>query len=106
MKRGEVYWIDFPPPARRRPALILTATSSLPHLNNVTVAEITGTVRRAASQAMLTSQDGMPETCAVNLHNIQTISQSEIRARNRITTLSPERMVEVAKAIKFALELD
>jgi mRNA-degrading endonuclease toxin of MazEF toxin-antitoxin module len=51
----------------------------------------------------LGQEDGLPAKCVVNLDDILTIPRS--RLVERITTLSVEKMTEVAKAIIFALDL-
>jgi mRNA-degrading endonuclease toxin of MazEF toxin-antitoxin module len=49
----------------------------------------------------LSVDDGLKEDCAVNLHNLQSISKEQIDSV--ITVLSQERMNEVEAAIRFAL---
>ena len=83
--------------------LLLTRTTSLGHLSHVTIAEITSVVRDVPSQVSLTTADGLPRDCAVNLHHIQTVSQSLLGPL--ITTLSEARMDAVRKAALFALDL-
>ncbi|MGH2652676.1 MAG: type II toxin-antitoxin system PemK/MazF family toxin, partial [Actinomycetota bacterium] len=43
----------------------------------------------------------MREVCVVNLDHVQTVQRARIGAR--ITTLRPERMGEVGRALQFAL---
>jgi mRNA interferase MazF len=43
----------------------------------------------------------MSKSCAVNCDHLQTVVQARVGAL--ITTLSAERMVEVARAVRFAL---
>jgi|JRYF01.1.fsa_nt_gb mRNA interferase MazF len=45
MKRGEVHWVKFALPDKRRPALILTRNSAILLLSRVTVAPITRAIR-------------------------------------------------------------
>jgi mRNA interferase MazF len=97
VKRGEVRWYTFKTPDKRRPVLILTRNSSIGVLSSVTVAPITTTIRNVASEVFLSGDDGLKEECAVNLHNLQSISKS------LITVLSQERMNEVEAAIRFSL---
>ncbi len=104
MKRGEVYWYTFRAPDKRRPVLILTRTAIIPYLNTVTVAPITTTIRDIPSEVLLTPDDGMPEVCAVNMDNIQTVSQAKVG--KLITHLSLARLDEVSVAISFALGLN
>jgi len=67
---------------------------------------VTSTIRKAPSQVVLSVEDGMPTVCAVNLHNLQTIQQSRLKSSNLITSLSAEKMLELARALKFALAID
>ena len=104
MKRGEVYWYTFKAPDKRRPVLILTRNTAIPYLNAVTVAPITTRIRDIPSEVLLTTEDGMYETCVANFDNIQTVSQGKIG--KMIAQLSPERIEEIKIAISFALGLD
>ncbi|MDQ3666733.1 MAG: type II toxin-antitoxin system PemK/MazF family toxin [Acidobacteriota bacterium] len=105
MKQGDVYWYTFRAPDKRRPVLILTRTSAIPYLTGITVAQITTTIRRAASEVLLTpGEDGVLAECVVNTDNMQTIQRAQLG--NLITELSPERMREVRTAIEFALGFD
>ena len=102
MRRGEVRWSTLRSPDKRRPVVILTRNSALAYLTNVTVAPITTTVRNIPTEVVLTSEeDGLPQLCAVNLDNIQTIAQNAVG--DLIVQLSSERMQEVERAIQFAL---
>jgi mRNA interferase MazF len=102
--RGEVRMYDFAPPNKKRPVLILTRDHSLSLLSTVTVAPITSTVRGVASEVMLNEEDGMKSACAVNLHNLLTVSQS--RLGRRLAGLSVARMHEVCAALGYSLGCD
>ena len=101
MTRGEVRWYEFQPPDKRRPVLILTRSSVIPFLNDVAIAPITSTIRGIPSEVKLGTEDGMPNDCAVNFHHVQTVSKKKLG--RRITTLSPEKMQAVGRAMCFAL---
>lgn len=101
MRRGEVRWYAFQEPDKRRPVLILTRDSAIPYLNALTVAPITTTIRNIPSEVYLTTEDGLLIECAANLDNIQTVPKRKLGAL--ISSLSPDRMVEVNQAIAFAL---
>jgi len=103
MKRGDVYWYAFHPPDKRRPVLILTRNSAIPFLHSVSVAPITSTVRGVPSEVLLTPDDGMPQACAANFYNIQTVSKQKLG--ERITRLSTRKLAEVTAAATFALGL-
>jgi mRNA interferase MazF len=103
MKRGEIRWYKFKAPDKKRPVLILTRDSVLKYLDEVTVAPITTTIRDIPSEVFLSKDDGMPRDCAINVDHIQTVAKGKIGAL--ITTLSPEKLKQVRKAIIFALNL-
>ena len=103
MKRGEVRWYKFTRPDKKRPVLILTRDSVLEYLGEVTIAPVTSTVRDIPSEVFLSKQDGMRSDCAVNCDHIQTVAKG--RLGSLITTLGPAKMEEVARAIRFAIDL-
>jgi len=103
MRRGEIRWYTFRRPDKRRPVLVLTRDSILEYLGEVTVAPVTSRVRGIPSEVVLSAVDGMSRECAVNCDHIQTVSKAKVGAA--ITTMSPARMVEVTRAIRFALDL-
>ncbi len=101
MQRGEVRWYRFASPDKTRPVLILTRDCVLDYLGEVTIAPITSTVRDIRSEVVLTDEDGMVRTCAVNLDHVQTVSKGRVGAL--LTTLPAARMQEVRVALLFAL---
>ncbi len=70
----------------------------------MTVAPITSTIRGVPSEVALGPEDGMRQPCAVNLHNLVTISQQGLG--RRLTQLNPRRMRDVRAALAFALGCD
>ncbi len=104
MNRGDVCWYTFKAPDKKRPVLVLTRESAISVLNSVTIAPITLTIRSIPTELLLTEQDGVPHTCAVNFDNLQTVPKSNIGAR--ITRLTSRRMKEAAAAVSFALGFD
>lgn len=103
MTRGEIRWYRFTRPDKKRPVLILSRDSVLTYLGEVTIAPITSTVRDIPSEVVLSRDDGMPRTCAVNCDHLQTVSKGKIGTL--IVTLPPARMAAVARAIRFALDI-
>jgi mRNA interferase MazF len=104
VNRGDVCWYNFKTPDKKRPVLVLTRDSAITVLNSVTIAPITSTIRSIPTELVLTEEDGLPQTCAANFDNLQTIPKSQIG--DRITQLSRRRMQEAATAISFALALN
>ncbi|MBU0567508.1 type II toxin-antitoxin system PemK/MazF family toxin [bacterium] len=103
MKRGEIRWYKFKSPDKKRPVLILTRDSVLEYLGEVTIAPTTSTVRDIPSEVFLSKHDGMKKDCAINFDHIQTVSKRKIGSL--ITTLFPEKLKQVQRAILFALDL-
>lgn len=103
MNRGEVRWYQFTQPDKKRPVLILTRDSTLEFLGDVTIAPITSTVRDIPSEVSLSKQDGMTRECAINCDHIQTVSKRKIGAL--LTSLPPQKMQDVSRALRFALNL-
>ena len=103
MKHGEIRWYKFVRPDKNRPVLILTRDSVLEYLGEVTVAPITSRVRNIPSEVFLSEADGMPRDCAVNCDHLQTVSKGKIGSL--ITSLLSAKMVDVGRAIRFALDI-
>ena len=101
IERGEVRFYRFPGPDKQRPVVVLTRDSAIGYLCAVTVAPVTSTIRGVPSEVLLTEQDGMKGVCAVNLHNVVTVSKA--RLGRRIAMLSSERLREICAALGFAL---
>jgi mRNA-degrading endonuclease toxin of MazEF toxin-antitoxin module len=70
---------------------------------SITVAIVTRIARNIPVEVPLGPEDGMPQRCVVNLDDILTIPKA--RLTGRISTLSPQQMTAVARAVVFALDL-
>jgi mRNA interferase MazF len=92
---------QFAYPDKPRPVVVLTRESAIGYLSAVTVAPITSTIRGVPSEVLLTEADGMKGTCAVNLHNVVTVSKAHLG--RRLAALSSERLREICGALAFAL---
>ena len=103
MKRGEVRWYTFKAPDKKRPIVILSRTSVIPYLGEVTIAPITTTVRDIPSEVFLSRHDGLPRDCAVNCDHIQTVAKQKIGSL--ITSLPAEKLEALAQAVRFSLDL-
>jgi mRNA interferase MazF len=103
MKHGEIRWYKFAPPDKKRPVVILTRDSVLEYLGEVTIAPITTTVRNIPSEVFLAKVDGMPHDCAVNCDHLQTVAKAKIGPL--ITSLPQSKMIDVGRAIRFALDI-
>jgi len=102
MKHGEIRWYKFIKPDKKRPVLILTRNSVLEYLGEITIAPITSIIRNIPSEVFLSKIDGMPRDCAINCDHLQTVSKNKIGSL--IASLPPIKMVNVGRAIRFALD--
>jgi mRNA interferase MazF len=101
MTRGEVRLYSFAPPDKTRPVLVLTRASAVGYLSRITVAPITSAIRGVPSEVVIGPEEGMKQQCAVNLHNLVTVSKDNIG--RRVAQLGEGRMQEVCRALAFAL---
>lgn len=104
MNPGDICWYTFKPPDKKRPVLILTRDSAIAVLNSVTVAPITSSIRSIPTEVVLTQEDGLPNTCAANFDNLQTVPKSSVG--DRIARLTARKMEEARAAVSFALGFD
>jgi mRNA interferase MazF len=74
------------------------------YLSTVTVAPITSTIRGVPSEVILGEADGMKKPCAVNLHNLVTVSQQ--RLGKRVARFSNARLGEICIALRFSIGCD
>lgn len=103
MRRGEVWWAELPQPTGRRPVVLLSRDAAYRVRTSVTVGLVTRTVRDIPVEVALGPEDGLPQQCVVNLDDILTVPKA--RLTEGITTLSPQKMGAVNRAIIFALDL-
>ena len=99
--RGDIRLYKFARPDKERPVVVLTRESATGYLSAVTVAPITPTIRGVPSEVLLTEADGMKGPCAVNLHNLVTVSKGHLG--RRVAMLNSERLKEICGALGFAL---
>lgn len=104
MKQGEVWWANLPHPVGKRPVVLLSRDEAYAVRNAVTVAEVTKTLRGIPVEVSLGPEDGLPKKCVVNLDTIMTIRKELLVGR--ISLLRSDKLEQIKKAIKFALDLE
>lgn len=102
MKRGDVYDVDFP--SGRRPAVVVTRDRAIPVLRNVTVVEVTGTIRGVPTELLLGRREGLDRDCVASCDNLQTVPKAAL-GRHR-GALGPEMTYRLNQALAIALGLD
>jgi mRNA interferase MazF len=100
VRRGEIRWYRFRAPDKRRPVLLLTRDVVIDALNEIIAVPVTRTIRGIATEVLLTEEDGLPTTCALNLDHVGLARRSCIEGV--ITTLPIERWEEVEHALMIA----
>lgn len=104
MKRGEVWWADLPTPWGRRPVVLLARNEAYGILTWVAVAPLTTTIRDIPTAVLLDPHvDGVPQRCVVTLDNLQSVRKEWLSTV--VTSLRPETMRAIDRAIRFALDL-
>ena len=103
MRRGDVWWAELPAPSGRRPVVLLTRNEAYAFRELVTVAPVTTHIRRIPTEVALGKKDGLPRPCVANLDTITTIDKQALTAR--LTSLMPEKVAAIDRALKFALGL-
>jgi mRNA interferase MazF len=68
------------------------------------VAPLTTRIRGIPSEVPLGNEDGVSRPCVVNLDTIATIARASLR--ERLTTLSADKLRDVEKALYFSLGLE
>ena len=100
MRRGEIRWYTFALPDKRRPVLLLSRDSVLPSLNEVIVVPATRTIRGIDTEVVLTEDDGMPATCALNFDHVSLARKERLGVT--VAHLGESRWPEVERALSIA----
>ncbi len=104
MKRGEIYWVDFPSPVGRRPAVLVSREESYSVRSRCIVVPLTRTVRGIPTEVRLGPADGLSKAGVASADEIVTIPRTLLRGM--ITTLPSSRIAELDRALAFALGLE
>ena len=83
--------------------VLLTRNEAYAFRELVTVAPLTTYIRRIPTEVALGKKDGLPRRCVANLDTITTIDKQALTAQ--LTSLMPEKLAAVDRALKFALGL-
>ncbi len=103
MRRGEIWWAQFPDGARR-PVLLLSRDEAYLVRRMVTVAPVTTRIRGIRVEVPLGVEHGVPQPCVVNLDRVTTLAKDLLL--ERLGKLPVDRMEAVGAALRFALALD
>lgn len=104
MKRGEVWWANYPPASPRpHPVVHLSWDSGLNYRDLISIAQIATSMRGLDAEDYLDRRDGLLRPCVANLDAIATIERDLLI--ERLCALPPARMYEIERAIHIALRI-
>jgi mRNA interferase MazF len=89
---------------KSRPVLVLTRELVRPHLNTVTIAPITTTIRGLSTEVLCGPRNGLDDRCVVACDHITTIPAD--RLGRQIGRLLDEQDVDLTRAVHAAFDLD
>lgn len=89
---------------KSRPVLVLTREVVRPHMNTVTVAPITTTIRGLSTEVPLGPANGLEEPCVVACDHVTTIPDTALG--RQIGHLLDEQEAKLTDAIDAAFDLD
>lgn len=89
---------------KSRPVLVLTRELVRPHLNTVTIAPITTTIRGLSTEVLCGPNNGLADRCAVACDHITTIPADALG--RPIGRLLDEQELDLTRAIHAAFDLD
>ena len=104
MRRGDVYWVEFPAPAGRRPAVLVSREEAYAVRSRVIVVPLTRTVRGIPTEVQLGPRDGLAHAGVANADEVVTIPKALLG--KRIASLGRVRLEELDEALRFALGLE
>jgi len=110
--KGAVYWVDFSPakgsePMGERPGLVLqNDLLNDSKLNTVVVVAITSTLKFGELPGNVSLHKGeanLPKRSVINMTQIKTVDKLSLK--EKIGTLSKERLIQVYEGIKLVMDI-
>jgi mRNA interferase MazF len=98
--RGEIWMLSLARPDKRRPVVVLTRPALIDVLQTVTVAAVTSTLRGSPTEVPVGTEEGLKSISCVNLCNIYTVRQAELRTF--VGSLSAGKMRAVCRSLAIA----
>lgn len=102
--RGQIWQFRFGKPDKRRPVLVLSRNSLLRNLHTATVAVITTTRRGSPVELDLGVEEGLKQPSCVNLANVFTVRQADLR--RYVGSVDSSKMAQVCRRVVIAFGCD
>jgi mRNA interferase MazF len=112
IRNGSIYWVDFSPgkgsePVGRRPGLVIqNDILNDSKLSTVVMLAITSTLKFGELPGNVILRKGeanMPRKCVINVTQVKSVDKKSFR--EKIGTLSKERMAEVYDGLKLVMNI-
>lgn len=91
-------WLADVPGDKRRPVVVLTRDSVLPHLAAILVAPVTTRIREIPTEVRLGPAHGLSRPCVANFDNIAPLPK-----RTLVHRLGRPELAQVCGAARFAI---
>jgi len=109
VKRGEIYrsWERLPERGNKASFYVVVSrnyVASHDRLALVVCAPVYGEVLGIDSEAVIGSADGMPRECSIRCDYLSLIFKKKLTGF--VATLSAAKLIELNRALRFALDLD
>jgi mRNA interferase MazF len=88
---------------KMRPAVVLTREIVRPHLQRITVAPVTSTIRGLSTEVPVGTRNGLQQDSVISCDNITTIATSDVG--EHVGYLLPDQEPALAEAIRTAYDL-
>ena len=96
-----MFWANLPGPAGRRPVVIVSRSEAVRVRAAVTIAPVTRTIRRIASELPLGHEQGLRVRCVANCDSLKTVSKN--RLTKKLGSLDSHKLVALDNALRYAL---
>lgn len=100
MKQYELWMALLPPPAGRRPVLLLSRDAACARLNRLTAVELTTNIRGIPQEMLLGEDEGLTLPCVATFDNVCAVSRDCLE--RRIGAIPGARIAEVKRAVGAA----
>jgi mRNA interferase MazF len=104
LSRSEIWLLERRRPDKRRPVVVLSRPSLVTLLQTVTVAAVTSTRCGSPTEVELGVDEGLKGPSCVNLCNVFTVMQSDLR--QFFGSVGPEKMRAICRALSIATGCD
>ena len=104
MKRGDLFWVEFPDPIGKRPVVLVSRNEAYAVRKNIIVVEVTTRIRHMAAEVKIPPAAGVQKNCVANTDQIHTIPKTLLG--RKIGALDAHSVRRLDDALRFALEVE